>query len=392
MKIALVTYAFNVGGMETMLLDFAEELRRRNHKVSFVLTEKIGPWHMRPQAAGFEQHDVLRSRWQSRDRHARRIAGALQGYDVVIFNHSAAAQATIGLLPPSTVTVSILHNNTEAIYRIGLSNFDQLDAVVAVGEQVCRQAAALAPVPGRVVMVRNGVARPVDEENPPRRRHDKPLHVIYVGRLTHEQKGVLHLPEIVSASCRDGRTLRFDIVGDGPDATRLRGGLAAHDAAGRAIIHGALSHDATLALMREADVLLMPSFYEGQPITLFEGMVRGLVPVVSRLHGITDCVVDDDLTGFLIAPGDVEGYVARLIELDRSRETLEYMSAAARDYALCHCTVTAMVDRYLALIEEIVSRPRSIRPRSGVLNTCQLGRFHRFPYFIARNIERLIEK
>lgn len=393
MRIALVTYALNVGGMETMLLAFAEELRARGHEVAFVLTEKAGAWHDRPRNAGFVQHDVLRSRWQSRYRHSLRLVRVLAQYEVVIFNHSADAQATVGLLPPATMTLAVLHNDLDSIYRIGLSNYAQLDAVVAVGRRVWTQARSLVSDPEKIVEIRNGVAVPAPPlPSSSAESAERPLQVLYIGRLSHSQKGILHLPEIIDRTVLAAPSVHFDIVGGGPDAGRLQAALAGQIAKEEVTLHGPLPHAEALALMASADVLIMPSYFEGQPITLFEGMIRGLAPVVSLLPGITDSVIRDGESGFLVAAGDVAGFSARIVQLACDRKLLRMISANARTFATEECTVKTMVDEYLRLISTLAAGRERGNFRSGRIATEELGFLHHLPYVIARNIERLFEK
>jgi glycosyltransferase involved in cell wall biosynthesis len=102
--------------------------------------------------------------------------------------------------------------------------------------------------------------------------------------------------------------------------------------------------------MREAHVLLLPSFYEGFPITVLEAMAAGCVPIVSRLPGITDRAVVDGESGFLESVGDSEAFAARVAELDRDTEHLARMSAAAMDRARAHFGVEDMGARYDDLI------------------------------------------
>lgn len=83
MKIALVTYALNIGGMES----------------TFVVTDSTGAWHENPLADGFRVLGVLPRMWQSSRRHAKRVAKALRDFDAVILNQSRAAQSAAVLLP-----------------------------------------------------------------------------------------------------------------------------------------------------------------------------------------------------------------------------------------------------------------------------------------------------
>lgn len=55
---------------------------------------------------------------------------------------------------------------------------------------------------------------------------------------------------------------------------------------------------------RAADVFVMPSVREGSPNALIEAMASGLPCVATRLPGVTDAIIDDGVSGWLVAPDD----------------------------------------------------------------------------------------
>jgi glycosyltransferase involved in cell wall biosynthesis len=63
--------------------------------------------------------------------------------------------------------------------------------------------------------------------------------------------------------------------------------------------------------LNSADVFLMPSRYEGLPLSLLEAMAAGCVPIVSN-RGSIPTVVDDGHNGFLVEPGDITQIVGKL--------------------------------------------------------------------------------
>ncbi len=66
MRVALVTYAMNAGGMETFLLSLAVALRERGIRADFFETELTGPWHNRPAEMGFFIGHGLAPPWMGR--------------------------------------------------------------------------------------------------------------------------------------------------------------------------------------------------------------------------------------------------------------------------------------------------------------------------------------
>ena len=80
-------------------------------------------------------------------------------------------------------------------------------------------------------------------------------------------------------------------------------------------------------LMRHLDVLVLPSHQEPFGTVLAEAMAVGTPVVATRVGGLPE-VVDDGVTGRLVAPGDPAQLAAAVLEVLARREE---MGAAARD-------------------------------------------------------------
>ena len=94
----------------------------------------------------------------------------------------------------------------------------------------------------------------------------------------------------------------------------LRGKARALGLADRVVFAGYVAD--TRRAYVAADVLLMPSRFEGLPMTLLESMAMGLPVVASKLDGIAE-VIADGREGFLVDAGDAAAFangIARLLE------------------------------------------------------------------------------
>ncbi|MHC4993435.1 MAG: glycosyltransferase family 4 protein [Planctomycetota bacterium] len=395
MNIALVTYAIEVGGVETMLRTLATGLRDRGHDVCFVETQSKGEWSDRFRGEGWRVVTVAQQHWRSRVAHARRIADALLDTDVVLLHDAPYAQSVLGLLNADTVALPVLHNALKSMVANASANPSQWDALVGVSPSVCEAALSWGALHGeRVRCIPNGVDVPAewpkrDTVFHPARDHD-PLRVVFIGRVEHNQKGVRHLPGIMRRVAETGVPAQLDVIGDGPDLPVLRD--LTRDVAGviRVDFHGALDHAPAMRRLRDAHALIMPSYFEGLPITLLETMALGVTPVVSKLPACTDYVVTDAADGRLIEPGDEEGFARALARLGAEPETRRAMSRAAWRTARERFSGEAMSADYLELIAEMRDAKR-LTPtrRSNQILTDLLGDCPRLPLGAVRPWRKL---
>jgi glycosyltransferase involved in cell wall biosynthesis len=79
------------------------------------------------------------------------------------------------------------------------------------------------------------------------------------------------------------------------------------------------------AVLRQADVLLFPTYTEGSALVTFESMASGLVPLVSRAAGAP---VTDGVDGFLHDVGDVAALVEQLDLLAGDPQRLAQLRSA----------------------------------------------------------------
>lgn len=80
-------------------------------------------------------------------------------------------------------------------------------------------------------------------------------------------------------------------------------------------------------ILAQSDIFVLPSDYEGLPLTILEAMAAGLPIIASSVGGIPDIVKDN---GILIEPGNKEELVLAMIELAKSSEDRKKMSEIAK--------------------------------------------------------------
>lgn len=137
---------------------------------------------------------------------------------------------------------------------------------------------------------------------------DKEKIILFVGNLV-KVKGIDLLLEAV-------KLLKFPdwklyIVGKGELENSLRKTIKSSGLENKVTMVGACQHQDISSWMNAADLLCLPSLMEGLPNVILESFACGLPVVASRVGGIPE-VINDENTGILIPPEDVQSLAKAL--------------------------------------------------------------------------------
>ena len=142
-----------------------------------------------------------------------------------------------------------------------------------------------------------------------------PLEILFLGWVEKE-KGIFELLECaVRLSDRsDSPTFRLLIAGGGSAMAEANRYVNAHGLADVVQFLDWIDGDEKLERLRNAELLVLPSYIEGMPNAIIEAMAAGL-PVVGTNVGAVEDVVSDGVTGYIVPPGDVDRLFEALLKL-----------------------------------------------------------------------------
>jgi sugar transferase (PEP-CTERM/EpsH1 system associated) len=152
--------------------------------------------------------------------------------------------------------------------------------------------------------------------------------------------------------------LRLAIVGDGPLLPALRAKVQARGLADQVWLPGARADVA--AILRGFDVFAMSSIAEGTPGSALEAMASGLPVVGTRVGGIPE-VIDQGVTGQLVAPRDPDAMAAALAPYLCDPALAAAHGAAGRARVLARYSMPAMVAGYKSLYDSLCERKTPFR-------------------------------
>jgi glycosyltransferase involved in cell wall biosynthesis len=188
--------------------------------------------------------------------------------------------------------------------------------------------------PERITRVTPG-ADAVFGEAASRRSYGPPRRVLFAGTWI-PRKGTHVLTRAYERLCAAGSTLELDVLGAGVPADRVRSDFtpAVRD---RVRVITAQDDRETADAMAASDIFVLPSLFEGTPLTLIEAMWSGLPIVTTATAGMKD-VVRPDVDGLLVRPDDVESLAGAIEKLSKDNDLCRRLGVAAHATAVEHFT------------------------------------------------------
>ncbi|MBI4574773.1 MAG: glycosyltransferase [Planctomycetes bacterium] len=354
MKVALLTTVLEPGGAEGQILSLTKGLVGRGHEVHVAGLAGPGPL-VEPLREAGATVDIL---GMARGRPSLQGLGALLGWlgevrpqvlHTWLF-HAGVAGRVAGCLrraPPRVHSVQVAERGRRSQLLVDALGWPLVACYACASEAVSRWLGRWGVPSRRRVVIPNAVDLPAARGAPPDGGPGPPV-VLCVARMVR-QKGLDTLLRAVALLPRT-RPVSLWLAGEGPERPGLerlaRGlGLSRVEFLGwRADVPD---------LLGEADVLALPSRWEGLPVAVLEAMAAGVPVVATAVDGTAETVVHGE-TGLLVPPGDPVGLALALDRVLGDREAARRMGEAGRRRAGLHFRVDAMVEAYLGLYEGVL--------------------------------------
>jgi colanic acid/amylovoran biosynthesis glycosyltransferase len=184
----------------------------------------------------------------------------------------------------------------------------------------------------------------------------EPVRILTVARLV-EIKGLEYSIQAIAAVAREHREVRYDIVGEGPERSKLEALIRWLELERVVTLHGAQPADVVQKLMAQTHLFVLPSVNlqgdeEGTPVTLMEAQASGVPVIATRTGGIPE-VIRDGESGFLVADRDVEALAGRLKFLIEHSEQWPEMGRQGRSHVEQHYDIRKLNQKLVELYRQV---------------------------------------
>lgn len=332
MRILIVNNNMYIGGVQKALLNLLWEIHDSNDVTLLLLYQggelldripsdirvleasaPIRYWGMSGRDAKDRGELVARSVWAAIARLAGRGVGfrlaacmqpKIEGYDIAIsFLHSGNPKAFYGGCAEFVLQcvdaprkICFLHNDFRQIQAVSAYNnkiYRSFDCIAACSYG-CREAFCKA-MPGladKTAIVHNCLGykevRRLASMEQVLLEHDC-LNIVTVARLGRE-KGVLRALRVISELVREGYSLRYYVVGMGPEFDEDQ--KAAVDLGLEGTVRFLGQQSNPYPLMAACDLLLIPSYAEAAPLVIGESACLGTPILSTRTSSATEMIRD----------------------------------------------------------------------------------------------------
>lgn len=175
---------------------------------------------------------------------------------------------------------------------------------------------------------------------------------ILIGLITilKYQKGVdIFLRAFADASAVNPHISAL-IAGTGPDELQLKNLADNLNIAGKVRFLGPVRD--VSSVLPAFDIAVLPSRFEGMPLTLLEYMSSGKPIIASDIPSSRE-ILDNGSCGTLFTSENIGSLRDALLELAQNRSLAESLSQKAREHFNAHYTIGTMIDKYQQLYMEI---------------------------------------
>lgn len=319
-------------------------------------------------------------RWREIERYTFELSALLFGlhnYDIIHTQDIVSTRAIARVRPPNVTHVATIHGilATEHILSGEIKSRKSMAFSYAVAEEFygftsahrtvvpCRwlrdEVAAEYGVPPEGIEIipygldidalrRSAQRRP--EGVPPTRGRTV---LLCPARLV-PVKGHRHLIDAV-ARMPGRKNVVLWLAGDGRLMAELRRHVAHLGLEDTVVFLGARND--IPALLRAADIVVLPSLQDTMPFTVMEAQILGKPVVASRVGGIPE-MIESGKTGILVEPGDATALAGALQQLVENRDLRHQLGSRAARWGAKAWSADRMARRVLHLYERAVARTR----------------------------------
>lgn len=380
-SVAFLLPLFDFGGVEKVAKQVAAELTRRGIDCHLVIagTQRLKApvealacfksisFADLPEIDGWAPYDEFmgstKPRWANAWEQHPYLIGLLACFDAVVFGHTYGAVAIAGKLKRLGITtVNHLHVADMSMMgrptghpHVAIAYEHSFDAIATCSNRLADWCRGMGVPKEKVIPIPNAEGSDFDRilagkiaKGRTQRLKSSPLNVLFLGRLDR-QKGMERIFHFAQRAEALGLNIKVRAVGSKIlDAALGEEARASGAIEFRPAIHGTPS---LVEQFKWADVMLLPSHWEGLPLSIIEAQLHGVVPVATDVGAVSE-VIEHGQNGFLLSNNETTADMLKVIaSLALDRTLLHRVANAAHTSAMQRSWSASVAPLYELLIQ-----------------------------------------
>lgn len=176
---------------------------------------------------------------------------------------------------------------------------------------------------------------------------DKITHILFLSRIEKE-KGIITCLEAFRLAQNSCPSIKLTVAGSGSALNSAKNYVKGNNIQ-NVQFTGFISGEAKIDILKEADVLLFPTYKEGLPINVLEAMAAGQIIITRPVGGLKDLYKTIDF-GYLVESLAAERYVEILENLIKHPDEFNEKRSSNRAFAIEHFhpqQITNIIERII---------------------------------------------
>jgi glycosyltransferase involved in cell wall biosynthesis len=153
-------------------------------------------------------------------------------------------------------------------------------------------------------------------------------NILYMGLIDRE-KGIFDYLQVINALKNEFPSITLHICGVG-DLDNLKEIIQELEIEDNVVLHGWVGEEEIYSLFKIANIFILPSYYEGLPVSIVESLAASVPVITTYVGGIPDIIKNGE-NGFLVNPGDIDNLINKTRKLLNDSELQEVMGQNGRD-------------------------------------------------------------
>lgn len=178
------------------------------------------------------------------------------------------------------------------------------------------------------------------------------IKIIFIGRLSRQKDPELLVKAVAGFPQDLIKQLEVLIIGSGSKAGMLNN-LAGQNKNFLVKMIGNVPRDKAIGMLKNSDIFVLSTNWEGFPYSILEAMSSGLPVVATDVGGISEAI--DSSCGFLIKRGDVAGMQQALVKLITDKNLRKQMGENAQRIASSKFSLEKMLIETEKIYKEVLN-------------------------------------